>query len=163
EIRIGGPHAEHEFGAAGAGRIILQIDRMAGAGSNLGLEIEISPSIHGARRRADFLGPVPEFERGSYADSGNPVTLARLQLSLKMLDARCDDPHDLFRLRIGIGLMVLEADSSYKIHQHEIGAAAADLYPEGIDRIRIEAHRHRRLADLAANRLSAQQQSLLLQ
>src|SRR3546814_15389342 len=92
-----------------------------------GLEIEISPVIHGARRRSDFLGPVPEFERGCYADAGNPVALARLQLFLEMLDARCDDPHDLFRLRIGIGLMVLETYPPDEIHQHEIGTAAADL------------------------------------
>lgn len=55
-------------------------------------------------------------------------------------------------------LMQVQPDGAEKIHQHQIGAAPADLHAEGIDRIRIEPHGDGGLSDPAAHRRAADEQ-----
>ena len=62
-----------------------------------------------------------------------------------------------------MGAADLPANAADEVHEHDVGAAAADLQAEGIDGIGIEPHRHGGLADLAAHRLAAHQQALGLQ
>ena len=78
-------------------------------------------------------------------------------------DARGGEGEDFIRQRPGIAVPLRSADAADEIHQHQIGAAPADLQAEGIDAIGIDMHRDRRLADTAAHRFPARQQPFLFQ
>src|SRR5690606_29437033 len=105
EVGIGWSDAEDEFRTAGAGGIVLEVNRMAHTRCHFRLEIEILPGIHRSFGRTDLVGPTPEFEWRCDAYSGNPVTLVGIELALEPLYPRTDDPHDLVRLRVGVGLV----------------------------------------------------------
>jgi hypothetical protein len=88
--------AEDKLRATGAGRVVLQIDGVGDAGGDFRMQVEVPPYVHGALRRADFLFPVPEFERCGDAKPGDPSALFGGEPAFQLLDAGNDEIEKLF-------------------------------------------------------------------
>ena len=81
---------------------------------------------------------------------------------MRLMPSR-DEFDGLARRRVAIGKLQHGPDGAEEIDQHQLGAAPADLQAEEERAFRVERHRDRGLADLAAYRLVAQQQAFVLQ
>ena len=74
-----------------------------------------------------------------------------------------DELDRLARRRVAVGMLQHGRARCREIDQHQFGAAPADLQAEEERAFGIERHRDRGLADLAAHRLLAQQQAVVLE
>ncbi len=136
---------------------------MRHAGLDLDLQIDVPPDFHGTFGGTDLLGPVPQFERRSDSDAGDPCLCCLVHLLFHLGDAVANEGQQMVGMRIAVGLVPLLANLAGEIHQHEIGAAAADLHAEGKDGQRIDEHRYGGLPDPTSDRLSADQKFVALQ
>ncbi len=155
--------AEHQLGGAGAGGVVLQGDRIGHASRDLGFEIDAAPLVHLGLRGAHLACPAPQFEGRGHAEARDTGALLRAHRCLELGQPLLHEGQKRAGHGIGEGASHLPADAADEIHQHDIGAAPADLHAERIDRFRIEPHGHGRLADLAAQGFAADQQALGLQ
>ena len=155
--------AEHQFGAAGGSHVVLQIDRERAKRRDLLANIAVAPFVHDRLRRADRIGPFPQFERRGNANSGDPFALLWRQRLHHLRHALGGEAEDRFRRRIIIRHMQHGTDVAEKIDQHQIGAAAPDLQPKEKCAFRIERHGDQWLADAAAQWLLARQELVSFQ
>ena len=139
------------------------MNRKARQGFELGDDIHLPPRLHLLRRRADLLGPGPQFEGHGDAEPGDPSPLFRGERAGDRIEGAGDEIDDGRHLRKGVGQPLARPDRADEIHQHELDRAPADLQAEREGAVGIEPHRDRRLADPAAARLFAQDQFLCLE
>ena len=86
------------------------------------------------------------------------IRVRKVHVRFHFCNAVADEGQQMIRMRVAIGPVPLLADLAGKIHEHDVGAAAADLDAKGKGGVRIDEHRHGGLPDAAADRLAAHQE-----
>src|SRR5690606_6533663 len=98
--------AEHQFGTAGRGCVILQMDRKLAERLYLGADVEVTPFFHDVARSACRVGPAPQFERHGNAGAGYSPVLRRGQGLAHFGNARSDEGDRLAWLGIAVGMLL---------------------------------------------------------
>src|SRR5258707_15387792 len=78
-VEIVGAVAEDELGGAGAGGVVAHVHRPWTDRRDLGFDVDAPPALHHIVRRADFLLPVPQFERRGDTKAADPPPAFRRQ------------------------------------------------------------------------------------
>ena len=98
------PTAEDEFGPAGGGGVVFDEDRHRKPASKLPRKVDAAPGLHRPLRRADLVGPVPQFEGDRHADPGDALPLPFREFGGQLLIGRKGEGDDPLRLRPPVGL-----------------------------------------------------------
>ena len=154
---------EEEFSRAGGGRVIAQRDRIRANASDLTLDVEIAPGVHGAWRRADFCLPCPQLERQGHAEARNAPPLRVGERVGKAGQFCLDEIEDHGRSRKCEGAVGATSDGAAKVNQDEICTAPPYLEAERIGPLRVERHRNRGLPHASAQGGLAPEEPIRLQ
>ena len=159
EVALAPGLAEVKLRRAGGGRVVADDDAEIAMAPDLRADVDGAPAVHRAGRRAGLVRPAPKLERRRDAEPGEPRALAFVEPSdLLVKGARREGEHVLGR-RIRIAEAGAATDRAGEIDQHEIARPPPDLQAQGEGAFGVDRDRHRRLADPAAQRRLALQQS----